>query len=217
MNCVKCNETCIKKGFQKNGTQKFLCKRCLIWQQEKYNYRAYNEFTNQKIVILLKESCGTRSISRILRISPTTVTQRILIIASGVRIPPILFGKSYEVDEMITYVGSKERRTCIVYAIERETRNVVSYSIGRRNKSTLRMVVNTLLISGAKEIRTDKFLLYQLLIPKEIHCVKRRGTNYIERKNLTLRTHLKRLNRRTIAYSKSLLILSAVLRIYFWS
>src|SRR5690606_18882914 len=109
--------TCIKKGFQKNGTQKFLCKRCLIWQQEKYNYRAYNEFTNQKIVILLKESCGTRSISRILRISPTTVTQRILIIASGVRIPPILFGKSYEVDEMITYVGSKERRTCIVYAI----------------------------------------------------------------------------------------------------
>jgi insertion element IS1 protein InsB len=216
MNCVKCNETCIKKGFQKNGTQKFLCKWCLIWQQEKYNYRAYNEFTNQKIVMLLKESCGTRSISRILGISPTTVIQRILLITSGINIPPILFGKSYEVDEMFTYLGNKNRRICITYAIDRKTRDVVSYSVGRRNKTTLRMVVNTLLISGEKEIRTDKFSLYSLLIPEEIHCVKSRGTNYIERKNLTLRTHLKRLNRRTIAYSKSLLVLSAVLRIYFW-
>ncbi|WP_343791129.1 IS1 family transposase, partial [Wandonia haliotis] len=38
----------------------------------------------------------------------------------------------------------------------------------------------------------------------------------IERKNLTLRTHVKRLNRRTICYSKSLLTLSAIMRIYFW-
>jgi hypothetical protein len=46
---------------------------------------------------------------------------------------------------------------------------------------------------------------------------KFRNTNHIERKNLSLRTHLKRLNRRTICFSKSLVILSACLRIYFWS
>lgn len=217
MKCKKCNESCVRKGFQKNGTQKFLCKKCLLWQQEKYNYLAYNEFTNQKIVMLLKESCGTRSISRILGISPTTVTQRVLKIASNINIPPILFGKSYEVDEMFTYLGNKKRKICITYAIDRKTRDVVSYSIGRRNKTTLRIVINTLLLSNAIEIRTDKCPLYPTLIPEEIHHVKQRGINYIERKNLTLRTHLKRLNRRTIAYSKSLLVLSAVLRIYFWS
>jgi len=216
MNCKKCNETCIKKGFQKSGVQKFLCKTCLTWQQEKYRYHAYDEFTNHKIVILLKESCGTRSISRILGISPTTVTRRILLIASTIRIPPISIGKSYEVDEMMTFIGCKERKFCITYAIDRITKDVVSYSVGRRNKATLRMVINTLLLSNATEIRTDKFALYPPLIPRHIHSTKRRGTNYIERKNLTLRTHLKRLNRKTIAYSKNPLVLIAVLRIYFW-
>ncbi|OYU93847.1 MAG: transposase, partial [Bacteroidetes bacterium B1(2017)] len=45
---------------------------------------------------------------------------------------------------------------------------------------------------------------------------KNRATNSIERMNLTLRTHLKRLNRRSIAFSRSVVVLSAVLRIYFW-
>ncbi|WP_255539589.1 IS1 family transposase [Flavobacterium sp. CLA17] len=39
----------------------------------------------------------------------------------------------------------------------------------------------------------------------------------MERKNLTLRTHLKRLNRRTICFSKSLVVFTAVLKIYFWT
>ena len=50
-----------------------------------------------------------------------------------------------------------------------------------------------------------------------LHSVKRFGTNHIERKNLTLRTHLKRLNRGTICFSRSLIVLNAVLKIYFWS
>lgn len=95
MNCKKCKESCIKK----NGTQKFLCKICLKWQQEKYQYEAYDESTNKNIVILLKESCGTRSISRILNISST------------IRTPPISFGKSYEVDEMMTFVGLKKLKS----------------------------------------------------------------------------------------------------------
>ncbi len=216
MKCKTCNETCIKKGFQKNGTQKFRCKKCCKWQHENYRYRAYDKLTDKNIVVLLKEGCGTRSISRILEISTTTVTKRIFLVASTIRKPPILFGKSYEMDEMMTFIGCKERKICITYAIDRVTKDVVSYSVGRRNKTTLGMVVNTLLLSAPTEIRTDKFSLYSTLIPENIHNTKCRGTNYIERKNLTLRTHLKRLNRKTLAYSKSLLVLIAVLKIYFW-
>jgi len=120
-------------------------------------------------------------------------------------------------DEMMTYIGNKKRQICITYAIDRKTRDVVSYSVGGRNKGTLRMVINTLLLSEAKQIRTDKCPFYPTLIPKEIHHVKKRGINYIERKNLTLRTHIKRLNRKTIAYSKSVLVLIAILKIYFYS
>ncbi|MGQ3133160.1 MAG: IS1 family transposase [Flavobacteriales bacterium] len=38
--------------------------------------------------------------------------------------------------------------------------------------------------------------------------------NYIERKNLTLRQHLRRLSRRTLGYSRSPEMLQALLRIY---
>ena len=41
-------------------------------------------------------------------------------------------------------------------------------------------------------------------------------TNHIERRNLTLRTHLKRLNKITICFFKNLVILAACLKIYFW-
>ena len=42
-----------------------------------------------------------------------------------------------------------------------------------------------------------------------------RGTNHIERHNLTIRTHIKRLTRRTICFSRKAIMLYAVLKIYF--
>ena len=217
MNCNKCETKSVKNGRVKsNGKQRYLCKRCNYSFVTNYTRKAFKSGYNEKIVRLLKEGCGTLSISRILLISPTTVTTRILKIADSIQPPPIVFGREYEVDELFTYVGCKNRRICVVYALDRKTKNVVSFAVGRRNKTTLRMVINSLILSDAQEIRTDKLNLYQTLVPDGIHHVKQRGINLIERNNLTLRTHIKRLNRRTIAFSKSLLVLVAVIRIYFW-
>ncbi|WP_262497378.1 MULTISPECIES: IS1 family transposase [Chryseobacterium] len=49
-----------------------------------------------------------------------------------------------------------------------------------------------------------------------MHQTKRFGTNAIERKNLSIRTHLKRLNRKTICFNKSIVMLTSILKIYFW-
>ncbi len=78
------------------------------------------------------------------------------------------------------------------------------------------MIVNTLLLSKVKQIKTDKLNIYQTLIPKSIHQSGAYAINHIERKNLNLRTHIKRLSRRTICYSKSIVMLEACLKIYFW-
>lgn len=77
-------------------------------------------------------------------------------------------------------------------------------------------IISRLLMADAKRIVTDKLNIYKVLIPKIIHSTKNRGINHIERQNLNLRTHLKRLNRRTICYSKSIVMLEAVLKIYWW-
>ncbi|MGQ3132564.1 MAG: IS1 family transposase [Flavobacteriales bacterium] len=65
-----------------------------------------------------------------------------------------------------------------------------------------------------RKIYTDGLPVYKYLVPPVLHGVFQRCINYIERKNLTLRQHLRRLSRRTLGYSRSPEMLQALLRIY---
>lgn len=79
------------------------------------------------------------------------------------------------------------------------------------------MVLNTLRLANAKEIFTDKLKQYKGLIEKRTHNSDQYGTNHIERMYLNMRTHLKRLARKTICFSRNLFIFNAILKIYFWN
>lgn len=217
MECNKCQNKSIKSGFQKNGNQKYLCKNCNTYFQKNYKYEACI-IPDKQIILLTKEGCGIRSTSRILNIHPSTVLRRILKIAAKIERPyPILKGKVYQVDELFTYIKNKEKRICLAYSFEPKTRKIISFVLGRRNKTNLRRITETLILSEAQKIHTDKLNIYKELIPSNIHSTKNRGINHIERNNVNLRTHLKRLNRKTICYSKSLVVLSSVVKIYFWA
>jgi len=155
--------------------------------------------------------------ARVLKISTTTLLKRIIEIADKIIIPALKFHQSYELDEMRIFIRKKTNPVWIVYAIDKITKQVAVFYIGKRNNKTLNAVVKTLVNSKAEKIYTDKLRNYKYLVPKEIHFTKKYATNGIERKNLNLRTHLKRLNRKTICFSRSSVILSSVLKIYFWS
>ena len=215
--CSFCNGKCIKNGFQINGSQRYKCTICRKGQQKEYYYNAYKSNINQNIIQFTKEGLGIRSIARILQISTTTSLKRIISIAKNINQPIISKGKDYEVDEMRTYIRHKRNFIWLIYALEKESKNVVSFHVGKRTNKTLSRVLETLKLSEAKKIFTDRLKNYRYLIDEKLHSVKRFGTNHIERKNLTMRTHLKRLNRRTICFSKSLVVLISVLKIYFWN
>lgn len=217
MNCKKCtSQRIVKNGKNRSGIQRYFCKDCRCSFQKNYQYTSC-AVSDRTVITLVKESCGIRGIGRILSISPNTVVRRILKIARTLKRPyPILKGKIYEVDELFTYVKYKDNRICIAYSYEPKTGSVLDISVGKRNKMNLKKVTNTLILSEAKTIYTDGLNMYQKLIPEAIHKIHRRCTNHIERQNLNLRTHLKRLNRKTICYSKSLMMLLAVVKIYFW-
>jgi len=53
-----------------------------------------------------------------------------------------------------------------------------------------------------KRFYTDDWGAYERHIPAEKHEIGKRNTQKIERKNLNLRTWIKRLARRTICFSK---------------
>jgi insertion element IS1 protein InsB len=216
--CTKCkSKAIIKNGFTKNKKQQYYCKSCGVRFIDYYTYKACLPTTDNTIIKLTKEGLGIRSTARVLQISATTLLKRIITIAKSIPNQPLCRGQIYEVDEMRTFIRNKETLLWIVYALERKTKRVVSFAIGRRTKRTLQNVTNTLLLSNPKSIYTDGLKLYKFLIDKNIHKAKRFATNHIERKNLSIRTHLKRLNRKTICFSRNFIILQCIMRIYFWS
>lgn len=217
--CIRCvgePKTIIKYGKTKSGNQRYRCKVCFKTQVKKYIYTAYEPEINDKIILFTKEGLGIRSTARILQISTTTLLRRIIHIAQNINQPLISMSKVYEVDEMRSYVKRKDKLIWIVYALERESKTVVSMHVGKRTYNTLNVVLDTLKLSNPKTIYTDKLKHYKFLIDQQIHKTKRYSINHIERKNLTLRTHLKRLNRKTICFSRSIVMLSSILKIYFW-
>ena len=217
MNCKNCNKSdCIKRGVR-NGKQRYHCRNCLSYFQSEYRYKAYEARTNKMIAILLKESCGIRSISRILSISKNTVLSRILCLSRKIKAPNFeKFGCKFEIDEIWSFVGRKDQVTWITYAIERETKSVIDFFVGRKTKDNIKPLIDKVLMLKPARIYTDRLNIYPSLIPKELHKRFKYCTNIIERNNLTLRTHIKRLSRKTICFSKNRKYLEAHLRIYFW-
>lgn len=126
-------------------------------------------------------------------------------------------GKRYEVDEMWTYIGNKKEVNWITYALERRSGAVVDFIVGRKTCDNIKPLINKILCFNPKRIYTDGLNIYPNLIPSSIHGRGRYHTNHIERKNLSLRTHVKRLGRKTICFSKSKKYLEAHLAIYFWN
>lgn len=120
----------VKNGKTKAGKQCYSCKKCNKRFIINYTYNAYQSDINQQIVLFTKEGLGIRSTARILRISVNTLLKRIISIADNIQQPAIAKGKSYEVDEMRTYIGKKSRLRWIVYALDRESKTVVSFNVG---------------------------------------------------------------------------------------
>jgi len=215
--CICCSGKLVKNGFSKSKKQRYKCKDCNKTIVENYTYNACFCNVNKQIVLLLTEGLGIRSIARILQISATTLLKRIITISDTVSLPIIKPECSYEIDELCTFVKCKSKRIWIVYAFEIETKNIVSFNVGARTNLTLKKVVDKVLNANPQAVFTDGLKNYKSLITQCIHKTVRFGTNNIERANLTLRTNLKRLNRKSICFSKSENMLKAVLKIYFGS
>lgn len=104
----------------------------------------------------------------------------------------------------------------MISAYCRESKRIVRLSVGSRTNKNLNRVLITLQLSEAQKIYTDQLKHYRFLIEKNIHKTKSRMTNHLERMHLNLRTHLKRLNRRSIGFSRSVVMLISILKIYLW-
>jgi insertion element IS1 protein InsB len=216
--CKYCNANCCKAGRQASGLQRYFCKGCKKYQQKEYSYTACKTGIITMVPRLVCNGVGIRGIARVLAIAVNTTVRLIKKIANSITKPPIPLNRdSFEIDELRTFIGKKENQYWVAYVFCSETKEIIDFIVGKRSKRILRMVVNTAIFSGVKSIKTDKLNIYQSLIPEQIHVSNACNINYIERNNLNLRTHLKRLSRRTICFSRNIVMLTACLKIYFWN
>ena len=186
--CNFCKGVIVKHGILKSGKQRYKCKNCSKTHVDYYTYQACQPQINNSIIQLNNEGIGIRSISRILKISTTTLLRRISIIAASIPSPPIVKCQTYEVDEMCTFVRKKSRLVWIVYALDRTTKAIVSFNVGARTTGTLNVVLKTLKLSEARIIYTDnlpsyRFLFVETFAQHKIHKHKPYRTKEPEYKN----------------------------------
>lgn len=106
-----------------------------------------------------------------------------------------------ELDEMWSYVSSKDNPRWLWHAIDRSTGQVLAYVFGARKDEVFLELKKLLEPFGIRQFCTDGWGAYQRHLPVESHEVGKRKTQRIERKHLVLRTRIKRLARKTICFS----------------
>lgn len=106
-------------------------------------------------------------------------------------------------DEFWSYVKCKANQYWTWYAIDCESGIILAYHNGRRTDESCKILFDALSVFDIACYYTDDWQSYRKYIPVEKHIVGKDNTWKIERKNLNFRTHIKRLARKTICFSKS--------------
>ena len=108
-----------------------------------------------------------------------------------------------ELDEMWSFVKSKENQRWLWHAIDHLTGTVLAYVFGSRKDIIFEKLKALLEPFGINRFFSDDWGAYERKIPSEKHVISKKNTQKIERKHLTLRTRIKRLTRKTICFSKT--------------
>ena len=108
-----------------------------------------------------------------------------------------------EADEFWSYVGNKANQRWTWYAMEKTSGVILAWQNGRRTDESCARLMEKLSDFPIRYFYTDDWQSYKKYIPSERHIIGKDNTWKIERRNLNFRTHIKRLNRKTICFSKN--------------
>lgn len=218
----------VKNGHSENGTQRYRCNHCKKTFQTEYSYNAWQPGVKEQIETQTLNSSGVRDIGRNLGISKNTVISD-LKKKTPAEINPYFikclnnsFLPELEVeirtdaegDEFWSFVGNKNNQRWTWYAIERNSGIILAWHNGRRTDGSCFQLINKLSVFPIKYYYTDNWRSYSKYIPSDRHLIGKDNTWKIERKNLNFRTHIKRLNRKTICFSKNKEIHDNVIGMY---
>ncbi len=111
-----------------------------------------------------------------------------------------------ELDELWSFVRSRDNKKWIWIALCRETLQIVAYYVGDRSEASCRRLWERIPPEYRQaHMYSDFWAAYRAVLPDDQHtaCGKESGqTNHVERWNNTLRQRLARFVRKTLSFSK---------------
>lgn len=223
--CPGCDTTnVIKSGTTSQGKQRYYCQNTDCQKKTfilDYQHNARKPGVKKHILAMTINGSGIRDIARVLSISKTTVLNTLKkkqpdLVASHPDYPPasadsqssltVSAGQcrlEAEVDEQWSFVGNKRRPRWLWYAIDHARNTILAYAFGRRQDGVFKALKKLLAPFQISHYYTDNWATYERCLETQQHTVGKSHTQNIERKNLNLRTWIKRLARKTICFSKS--------------
>jgi insertion element IS1 protein InsB len=216
--CPRCSARNIKKnGITANSKQRYCCQQCSRQFVIRYSYQGRDPTVRRLIIPLSLNGCGIRDISRVLGVSPNTVLKELRSMAAKVPAPSVPERViDLQVDELWSFVHNKEHQAWLWYAFEPDSKRIVAWTVGRRTDESCGRLLKQLEKYQVLRFCTDDWESYEKLVPEAHHWTGKHWTQEIERQNLNFRTHLKRLHRKTICYSKSDEMHEAVIKLYIY-
>jgi len=231
--CPDCHSAdVVQYGKQANGTQRYRCNNrdgsrtiFLLQYQDKGRLPA----VKQQIVDMTLNGSGVRDIVRVLRVSSATVidvlkkkepavkqvNERVLHTLDPPHVDVILRQvEAAEMDEMWSFVGSKSQQRWLWHAIDHHTGQILAYVFGTREDKTFLKLKELLAPFGITHFYTDGWGAYRRHLDPAQHTVGKQHTQKIERKHTTLRARIKRLVRKTICFSRSVLMHDLVIGLF---
>ena len=118
-----------------------------------------------------------------------------------------------EIDELQTFVGSKKNRFWIWTVVNHQKKGIILWNIGDRSHESFQPIWQIIKCWHSFFYVTDGWKVYPMYIEPEDHLVSKTYMTRVEGENTRLRHYLARLHRKTLCYSKSLLLLKYSLRL----
>ena len=203
--CPRCQWTTIVKNGFVDEKQRYKCKHC-EYQFTRTTPRG-NPPEHKKLTVLLYcHGISMNAISKLFHVSTTAVLKWIRNFAKKQAPKPTLAPGTQvvlELDEMWHYIQNKKNKLWIWKALDRNTGHLLDWECGNRDKDTLEKLTARLTVLNVEMYYTDKWHVYETVLPASKHIQTKAETHQIERNNCTMRHGFGRFKRKSIIISKS--------------
>ncbi len=191
---------------------------------QSYTYNGCKPQIDAQILAQTLRASGIRDVAKTLKVSCVKVINTIKNKAINIKkanwkqIPKnsnaLILCVDSQLDEKWSFVGSKKNQRWLWVALCQYTGLVLAFTFGRRTNECCQRLMKLLKPFSIRFFKTDDWKSYRASIESGVHKVGKRFTQKIERFFLTLRTHIKRLTRKSICFSKSELMHDTVIGLY---